>query len=468
MLIFLNSDGSIAGEETFPAVNQGSINANEIQLVAPFPAAVVTVAYTLPNGITLGPDIIDPLSSEVTEAGDYTMTKALDIPGYTVDGATLCVYTYKINSVLTARSGNLKIQFFVYVDGVCIATPAVILPINNGVDNLVLPPAAPGNVYEDIRGYVDEVNQLLLGVDENVANAAKTAINEATAQASAAEQSAEDASKAAGEASVSAGKAEEAANSASQTLRDIETKIATGDFDFLFTSLTDLVTNIDNIYGKVLIKGVTIDEALTFPNPDPTSIKEVGIVVFKDCTLAAPFVDEESETVVTPTMNLNGWSAFGLDFAEPYDDGMGETYYATCENGYIVSGCTGFGKIIGAQLLSDSDFNIADSCISVFNAMIGLDASKDIVKFIECTKVSNVTSYATETVYDNCHGLNNLDGTNIYIDCTYVDPFTCGGFIAQQNAVGKIPLFTDDGTFSAYDINADAETLRMINEGGIP
>ena len=115
MLIFLNADGSIAGEERYPAVNQGSMFANEIKLVAPFPTAIITVAYTLPNGITLGPQLIPPTETERISGNDYVMTKALDVPGYTVDGATLSVFTYKINAMLTAQSGDVKIQFFIIV-----------------------------------------------------------------------------------------------------------------------------------------------------------------------------------------------------------------------------------------------------------------------------------------------------------------------------------------------------------------
>lgn len=419
MLIFLNSDGTIAGEELYPAVNQGSMFANEIKLVAPFPTAIITVAYTLPNGITLGPQLIPPTETERISGSDYVMTKALDVPGYTVDGATLSVFTYKINAMLTAQSGDVKIQFFIYVGGALIASPLVVLPVNNGVNNLVIPEAFSSNIYTDILNSLSGVNTILNRVDD-LAEAA------------------------AGRAETAEGNAEAAADSALNAQYNAEAAAARAElapvYDYIFTSEDDLIADIDKIHGKVLVKGIEIGEPLTFPNSDPTDIKEAGLVVFEDCTLLAP--DEHNPD---RKINLNGWSAEGLNCAEP-NELNGEILYATVTNGFIVSDFRGYGKIVNTERLVHSSFSYADTCLFVFKSEVHSWYGPG--RLIHCSRISYVSGYA---VYEDCSALSYIESESTYINCVYVDPYTCIGFVAQENAEGKIPLLNEDGYFETLD-----------------
>lgn len=212
---------------------------------------------------------------------------------------------------------------------------------------------------------------------------------------------------------------------------------------FAFTDLQELINNIKNIYGNVLVKDITISSNLVFPNVEQG--KTIN-VVFDNCKLAQGF-----------SINLGNWSMSGL-YLE---------LNSTVIGGINVSNCTGYGTFDSVKNLSYCDLSNAYNCECVHDMVIGLETSKSQVVFESCILMSNISSYAEKTSYTDCHGINSVNGNNEFIDCTYVDPFTCGGFIAQENAVGKIPLFTDDGSFEVYDIGADAETLRMVNEGGI-
>ena len=101
MIIFANSDGT--AKLILPsAITQGGVDANEIALVCPFPSAVVSIAFTLPNGLVIGPKI----ASYPVDAQEYTLTQRGEFAGY-------YVYTYKLGRSVTALSGTLGIQFFI-------------------------------------------------------------------------------------------------------------------------------------------------------------------------------------------------------------------------------------------------------------------------------------------------------------------------------------------------------------------
>lgn len=141
MLVFINTKGDVVYRSP-GGIYQGSVEANEIKLVCPFPAAFVTLSFQLPNGIVLGPKVVADLPET---ANEYVMTAAGDIPGYHVDGTALHVYTYKCSRELTAISGNLGVQFYITVgtlaegeegtallDGYTVSTERINIPVYNG------------------------------------------------------------------------------------------------------------------------------------------------------------------------------------------------------------------------------------------------------------------------------------------------------------------------------------------------
>lgn len=105
MLIYAKQTG-----ETFlysENINQGSVNANGIDLLASFPkTAAVTAAFELPNGQVTSPKVLS-LVSEDTE----------------IEGMNLWRYTFE--APITQYAGTLKISIFVTAEGATIALDRV-------------------------------------------------------------------------------------------------------------------------------------------------------------------------------------------------------------------------------------------------------------------------------------------------------------------------------------------------------
>ena len=162
MLIFIDSEGNVVGR-TPGGLTQGSSKANVLQLVAPFPTAIASVSFQLPNGIVLGPGLEDGLGEA---ANEYVMTEAFKIPGYGVGGSELTVFNITCNKQITALAGNLGIQFFLSIGeiieganeeppvygGYTIAVPMINVPVYNGTRFIPNAPITSENydIYTDI------------------------------------------------------------------------------------------------------------------------------------------------------------------------------------------------------------------------------------------------------------------------------------------------------------------------------
>jgi hypothetical protein len=160
MIIFANADGSIAAFSP-SRITQGSVDANKIVLVGPFSNSIVTIAFTLPNGIVLGPNL-----AELPE--EYTMTELND--GEAVHTG-LYAYSYTMNKSLTSMSGTLGIQFFIstnrgtaenptYTD--TLATNMVNVTVYNG--SRYIPPL-------EVPSSSDELTELLASIESALKNA---------------------------------------------------------------------------------------------------------------------------------------------------------------------------------------------------------------------------------------------------------------------------------------------------------
>lgn len=183
MLIFVNANGEVVGTTPL-GITQGSSKANTLQLVCPFPNAIVSVSFQLPNGIVLGPYLEDDYG---TPANEYVMQKAFDIPGYGVEGSTLTVYTYTCNKEISALPGNLGVQFFVHVGevveveeeeaneygGYTLAVELIQIPIYNGT-KFIPNPAFSSNIPEVDTW--DEIIELLSGLRTDVSDLSSNAV----------------------------------------------------------------------------------------------------------------------------------------------------------------------------------------------------------------------------------------------------------------------------------------------------
>lgn len=117
MLIYAKQTG-----ETFlysENINQGSVNANGIDLLASFPkTAVVTAAFELPNGQVTSPKVLSLVSAD-TE----------------IEGMHLWRYTFE--APITQYAGDLKISLFVTAEGATIALNRVTVTLGASVPYVI-------------------------------------------------------------------------------------------------------------------------------------------------------------------------------------------------------------------------------------------------------------------------------------------------------------------------------------------
>lgn len=148
MIFFIGNDGTVI--KSFPSpVYQGSVNANNIYVIAPFAENLtVTVAFRLPNGI-------------ITER--FVMTPVNEIAGVT-DEKTGKVYSgwqFSLPNTLTKYFGTVKAQFFFYAaNGVLVASSSTDFQVGRGVPD-ILPEEPSADVYAAILSNISALQQQL-------------------------------------------------------------------------------------------------------------------------------------------------------------------------------------------------------------------------------------------------------------------------------------------------------------------
>lgn len=207
---------------------------------------------------------------------------------------------------------------------------------------------------------------------------------------------------------------------------------------------------------------------------------KVKLIDFNHCTFKSVHItaDANAKTVIR---NLNT--------IPPEDITTGE------ENGYLknfaaVENCRGILRYENCSSIENCDVKEAVSCSHIRDCFVAYSEQSAPSIFNDCCFINNVdvsglaAVYGYEVHFDNCHHISNIhdgrEGDNdiwvCYQNCTYVDPFTCAGFINDEDS-GKIvvPEYNGNVTFSeAYffdfatksDIGNIEEALRIINEGG--
>ena len=136
MIFFTDNNGTIIRNFSEP-VYQGSANTNTIYLIAPFAEnALVTVAFTLPNGARVGP---------------YKMTQQSALTGITdASGQTYSGWTYSMPNNITQFYGTVGAQFYFHTPGgVLTATSLTSFEVKRGVAP-DLPQTPDADVYEEI------------------------------------------------------------------------------------------------------------------------------------------------------------------------------------------------------------------------------------------------------------------------------------------------------------------------------
>lgn len=153
MIFFANAEGTITKVITEP-VYQGSAGVARVVLVAPFPNAMVTVAFTLPNGIRTPINLASPNMVQQDLQGVITPS-----------GQKYNAWTYLLPRAITEYAGIVDVQFFVTTgeSGQVLATFASTLTIQKGVPT-ILPNEPTVSIYEQILEYLTAIQTKLTNI----------------------------------------------------------------------------------------------------------------------------------------------------------------------------------------------------------------------------------------------------------------------------------------------------------------
>lgn len=166
MIYFFNSAGTTVAVKSEP-IYQGSINANSLVVVAPFSrTAVITVAYTLPNGLGVVGGIMENNPFKLADLGST--------PVKDKEGNIYNVWQIDIDAPVTQYAGTVQVQFTVSLGyGETLKTYATQFLVQKGVPTNLPPFSEIENaeqLYLDITNYIASIN-------ENVVEATDKAIS---------------------------------------------------------------------------------------------------------------------------------------------------------------------------------------------------------------------------------------------------------------------------------------------------
>lgn len=163
MIFFATGDGTII--KTLPTpVYQGSENASEIYLIAPFsPNLKVTVRFQLPNGVWTTPALMRngmPTKDAMTAQGALASADGAIIDKETC--RTYAVWSYALPSDITSYYGTVTAQFFFYAaqEGVVTASSATSFTVGRGVP-AILPDEPASDIYEAILSNLSSLQEQL-------------------------------------------------------------------------------------------------------------------------------------------------------------------------------------------------------------------------------------------------------------------------------------------------------------------
>ncbi len=162
MIYFFNAQGTTVGVKSEP-IYQGSANANSLVVVAPFSnTAVVSVAYTLPNGL----GVVGGVMTILNYLGDTPLVDA--------NGNKYNAWQIDIEAPVTQYAGVVQVQFtFNLGYGETLKSYATQFVVEKGVPS-DLPPfneiENANNLYQSILNYIASIN-------ENVVDATDKAIS---------------------------------------------------------------------------------------------------------------------------------------------------------------------------------------------------------------------------------------------------------------------------------------------------
>ena len=230
-------------------------------------------------------------------------------------------------------------------------------------------------------------------------------------------------------------------------LRDIRTDLGSAlngeinytnitQWNLIITDPNDLV-NLPDASGTVLVKLVEPYKGTLYATlSDSLKLLDFGGSKFEGVHLIA---DTGANTIVRNIRRVNNTEHI-------------------FENFKLVSNAQGYSKIINCREVENTFITLADTSRHIHNCTA--TPVSDTAVFGNCTHISDIDIVPLESFpnlkytieFYNCHHINNVHcapntnhgasdiASNIhYQNCTFVDPYTCAGFVQTENS-DKVPV----------------------------
>lgn len=221
-------------------------------------------------------------------------------------------------------------------------------------------------------------------------------------------------------------------------------------YDHVITDRLEL-RNISSKKGRVLVKGV----ALTAE--DSGSIyavsSDVTLLEFSDCKMednyhTLRFNGHGNCTIKGLDLKTNTCDIRinGFGFVENCNISGDE--HGSIENCRNVTGCSA-SHIRNCSYVSNCSMSsYYDSVISNCKYVCGI------------SQHDNNANNTAKITCENCSFVSNVDADGLYVNCTYVDPDTCKGFVKDED-VGKVQVLTNDGTFRTAELGGGSSGGKL-------
>ncbi len=147
-MIFVIDNQGTTKVVLYEPIYQGSNNANQIVLLAPFASSTQpTVSFTLPNGIQTEPFYMTPLQEWSQETGELVALNNLNGWAMNVDFA------------ITEFAGIVDVQFELHIPNGTLATYTSAFEVGKGVYGIAPNIDTTGNIYNQILSYLSTIVQ---------------------------------------------------------------------------------------------------------------------------------------------------------------------------------------------------------------------------------------------------------------------------------------------------------------------
>lgn len=422
MIFLANAEGTITAVVPSP-IYEGSSNANEFILIAPFPSSsVVSVSIKLPNGVKLEPYL----------SGGYKMQNLEDFSGKIQDasGHRYNAWSLLVDYNITEVKGDLHVQFIIVTGTTASGKPIIqttndcIIPVEGGEG--YLPPDYSESDWNAILAAL-QAARLAATRAENAAALMEWDYAITNIEALSTEQFQKFAT-------------EKGDSPFSVIVKDVSGVLDDNDIVTLPATCSHIHFSNCKIYahiyagakanavGNVVLPAETVITGFKgMVNPDETNCSSISYFKkVEDCSACRVY---NCQTVLNSRLHQLRTGAEGF-------------YFERADNITL----TPYGNLPVSAVYIYSLSQTSEISNVIFIANKSGSFTGGYYTIAGARGLSNVTA----------RGISSDDKIRIrYANCTFASPFTCQDYAA--NVVGKVPFLTNDGSLDARDVYTEDE-----------